>query len=61
VKFTLNQWIGVKENLQETIYFPIKIMGLSGVNIPKNTNLLTQEIVLQENLGKPYWLVVSNI
>ena len=33
------QWIGLRENLQETIDFPIKLMGLKPVNFPLNQSI----------------------
>ena len=34
-----DQWIGLRENLQETIDFPMKIMGLKPVNFPLNQSI----------------------
>jgi hypothetical protein len=33
------QWIGLRGNLQETIDFPMMIMGFSGFNFPLNQSI----------------------
>ena len=35
-----NQWIGLRENLQETIDFPMKLPGVSGFIFPLNQSIL---------------------
>ena len=32
----INHWIGLRENLQETMVFTIQFMGVSGLNFPLN-------------------------